>query len=373
MSDVVNPQTPSDNLNDNPWESAAPPPAADPWSAAASSPAASADPWSDAPVPATPPAEALAVAEPAAPPLASASTDGGDWWQHGPTVGLPVQDWINDGLHWAVAHLRPFFQAVRAPIDATLTGITDALLALPWPLMVLLFALLAWQFAGRALALGTAASLVAVALLGIWSDAMVTLALVLTSLLFCVLVGVPLGIGLAASDRAQQLTRPLLDAMQTTPAFVYLVPVVMLFGIGNVPGVIVTIVFALPPLVRAVEATGRSVAWVCDPMHGNTFETANGYKTRSYAAVVEELNGFFDVHEELGTWPGGVHMELTGDDVTECVGGVADALAEADLPNRYETACDPRLNASQSLELAFLVAEELRNRRVNGGVAAKAS
>ena len=259
MSDVVNPQTPSDNLNDNPWESAAPPPAADPWSAAASSPAASADPWSDAPVPATAPAEALAVAEPAAPPLASASTDGGDWWQHGPTVGLPVQDWINDGLHWAVAHLRPFFQAVRAPIDATLTGITDALLALPWPLMVLLFALLAWQFAGRALALGTAASLVAVALLGIWSDAMVTLALVLTSLLFCVLVGVPLGIGLAASDRAQQLTRPLLDAMQTTPAFVYLVPVVMLFGIGNVPGVIVTIVFALAPLVRLTTLGLRQV------------------------------------------------------------------------------------------------------------------
>ena len=259
MSDVVNPQTPSDNLHDNPWESAAPPPAADPWSAAASSPAASADPWSDVPVPATPPAEALAVAEPAAPPLASASTDGGDWWQHGPTVGLPVQDWINDGLHWAVAHLRPFFQAVRAPIDATLTGITDALLALPWPLMVLLFALLAWQFAGRALALGTAASLVAVALLGIWSDAMVTLALVLTSLLFCVLVGVPLGIGLAASDRAQQLTRPLLDAMQTTPAFVYLVPVVMLFGIGNVPGVIVTIVFALAPLVRLTTLGLRQV------------------------------------------------------------------------------------------------------------------
>ena len=124
----------------------------------------------------------------------------------------------------ACAHRRP------------LTGITDALLALPWPLMVLLFALLAWQFAGRALALGTAASLVAVALLGIWGDAMVTLALVLTSLLFCVLVGVPLALAWLASDRAQQLTRLLLDAMQTTPAFVYLVPVVMLFGIGNVPG-----------------------------------------------------------------------------------------------------------------------------------------
>ncbi|GAA0339358.1 MAG: 3-deoxy-7-phosphoheptulonate synthase class II [Micropruina glycogenica] len=121
---------------------------------------------------------------------------------------------------------------------------------------------------------------------------------------------------------------------------------------------------ALPPLVRAVEATGRSVAWVCDPMHGNTFETANGYKTRAFSQVVDEMNGFFDVHEELGTWPGGVHMELTGDDVTECVGGVADALAEADLPNRYETACDPRLNRNQSLELAFLIAERLTDGRI---------
>ncbi|WIY84232.1 3-deoxy-7-phosphoheptulonate synthase class II [Propionimicrobium sp. PCR01-08-3] len=119
----------------------------------------------------------------------------------------------------------------------------------------------------------------------------------------------------------------------------------------------------LPGLIEAVEATGRKVAWVCDPMHGNTFETANGYKTRSYAAVVEELNGFFDVHDQLGTWPGGVHVELTGDDVTECLGG-AFHLAEEDLNSRYETACDPRLNRSQSLELAFMIAERLNQSRV---------
>ncbi len=118
----------------------------------------------------------------------------------------------------------------------------------------------------------------------------------------------------------------------------------------------------LPPIIEAVEKTGRKVAWVCDPMHGNTFETANGYKTRSYAAVVEELNGFFDVHDRLGTWPGGVHVELTGDDVTECLGG-AFHLSEADLDSRYETACDPRLNRSQSLELAFMIAERLNQSR----------
>jgi 3-deoxy-7-phosphoheptulonate synthase len=123
----------------------------------------------------------------------------------------------------------------------------------------------------------------------------------------------------------------------------------------------------LPPIIEAVEDTGREVAWVCDPMHGNTFETSLGYKTRAFSQVADELNGFFDVHQELGTWPGGVHIELTGDDVTECVGGVGE-LAEADLANRYETACDPRLNRNQSLELAFLIAERLtdgRIRRVN--------
>ena len=114
----------------------------------------------------------------------------------------------------------------------------------------------------------------------------------------------------------------------------------------------------LPPLIEGVEASGRKVAWVCDPMHGITFETANGYKTRAYAAVVDELNGFFDVHDQLGSWPGGVHVELTGDDVTECLGGAFE-LSETDLDSRYETACDPRLNRKQSLELAFMIAERL--------------
>ena len=115
----------------------------------------------------------------------------------------------------------------------------------------------------------------------------------------------------------------------------------------------------LPPVIQAVEATGRKVVWSCDPMHGNTFEAANGYKTRSFTDVCDEVNGFFEVHRQLGTWPGGVHIELTGDDVTECVGGV-DELREEDLATRYETACDPRLNRNQSLELAFMVADRLR-------------
>ena len=119
----------------------------------------------------------------------------------------------------------------------------------------------------------------------------------------------------------------------------------------------------LPPLIEGVSAAGRQVAWVCDPMHGNTFETALGYKSRRFDAVVDELNGFFDVHDALGTWPGGIHIELTGDDVTECIGGAFE-LGEADLASRYETACDPRLNRNQSLELAFTIAERLNEYRV---------
>ncbi|HEX2895391.1 MAG TPA: 3-deoxy-7-phosphoheptulonate synthase class II [Marmoricola sp.] len=115
----------------------------------------------------------------------------------------------------------------------------------------------------------------------------------------------------------------------------------------------------LPPLVEKVEAAGLQVAWVCDPMHGNTYEASSGYKTRRFDDVIAEVQGFFDVHRSLGTWPGGVHMELTGDDVTECVGG-GEELDEVGLSERYESVCDPRLNRVQSLELAFLVAEMLR-------------
>jgi 3-deoxy-7-phosphoheptulonate synthase len=117
----------------------------------------------------------------------------------------------------------------------------------------------------------------------------------------------------------------------------------------------------LPPIVEKVTATGARVVWVCDPMHGNTIVSPSGYKTRHFDDVVDEVRGFFAVHRQLGTYPGGVHVELTGDDVTECLGG-GQRLDHADLAGRYETACDPRLNTGQSLELAFLVAEMLRAR-----------
>ena len=117
----------------------------------------------------------------------------------------------------------------------------------------------------------------------------------------------------------------------------------------------------LPALVEKVRGEGHEVAWICDPMHGNTFEAPSGHKTRRFDDVLDEVKGFFEVHHGLGSHPGGIHVELTGEDVTECVGG-GEEIAFGDLHDRYETLCDPRLNRSQSLDLAFLVAEMLRNR-----------
>jgi 3-deoxy-7-phosphoheptulonate synthase len=120
---------------------------------------------------------------------------------------------------------------------------------------------------------------------------------------------------------------------------------------------------ALPPLIRAVEREGKSVVWSCDPMHGNTVKAGSGYKTRPFERILKEVEVFFDVHRAEGTYPGGLHVEMTGKSVTECTGG-AQLISETDLSDRYHTHCDPRLNASQALELAFLVAERLRRDRI---------
>ena len=224
---------------DNPWGAATP--------ETLDAPAAAASDWLDAPAN-------------AASNVASAAGADNSFALHQLWDGsLPIESWINQGLGWVVENFRPFFQTVRVPIDATLTWVENLLMTLPTLAMIALLGVLAWQFAGRLIAMGAVVSLLLVAMLGIWPEAMVTLSLVLTSLVFCVVIGLPLGIFLASSDRAQNIMRPFLDAMQTTPAFVYLVPVVMLFGIGNVPGVIVTIVFALPPLVRLTNLGIRQV------------------------------------------------------------------------------------------------------------------
>ena len=119
----------------------------------------------------------------------------------------------------------------------------------------------------------------------------------------------------------------------------------------------------LPSILKAVKKAGHPVVWVCDPMHGNTFSTENGHKTRHFDDVLKEIAGFFEAHEKVGTYPGSVHLALTGDDVTECLGGGAQLDAE-DLSKRYETMCDPRLNGSQSIDIAFRIAELLQNSKL---------
>jgi 3-deoxy-7-phosphoheptulonate synthase len=121
----------------------------------------------------------------------------------------------------------------------------------------------------------------------------------------------------------------------------------------------------LTPLVRAVQREGRQVVWACDPMHGNTIKAASGYKTRPFNAILQEVERFFDVCRAEGAYPGGLHIEMTGKDVTECTGG-AHGVKDADLSDRYHTHCDPRLNANQALELAFLVAQRLRRDKNSG-------
>jgi len=138
---------------------------------------------------------------------------------------------------------------------------------------------------------------------------------------------------------------------------------------NNIPGKLTIIVRMgaeklrknLPGLIRTIQREGRSVLWISDPVHGNTRKTDNGYKTRDFDKIRDELRAFFDVHDEMGSHPGGVHLEMTGEDVTECVGGVSDVREET-LPDRYNTFCDPRLNANQALEIAFLIAERMRAR-----------
>ncbi|MFS1537846.1 MAG: glycine betaine/L-proline ABC transporter permease ProW [Candidatus Phlomobacter fragariae] len=163
---------------------------------------------------------------------------------------IPLGSWVSHAIDWIVLHFRPLFQWIRLPIDFMLSSFEQTLTTLPATLIIISFALLAWQLANKKVAIATFISLVFIGAIGAWSEAMITLSLVLTALFFSLLIGLPLGIWLANSKRVSQIIRPLLDAMQTTPAFVYLVPIVMLFGIGNVPGIIVTIIFALPPIIR---------------------------------------------------------------------------------------------------------------------------
>lgn len=172
---------------------------------------------------------------------------------------IPFDDWTNSGINWLVENFRDVFLAAKAPIDIVLKSIETFLLFLNPYVVIIFFVLLALQFSTKKLAVGTLISFFIIGFIGAWEESMITLALVITAVIFSILFGLPLGIWSAKSDTVDKFLRPVLDAMQTTPAFVYLIPIVMLFGIGNVPGVIVTIIFALPPLIRLTNLGIRQV------------------------------------------------------------------------------------------------------------------
>ncbi|KHN93192.1 proline/betaine ABC transporter permease ProW [Pectobacterium actinidiae] len=236
--------TPDSAAQSNPWSTGAP---------AQDAPANGGDAWSSAP-----------ASDGSVDAAHQATQSGSDWLNSAAPATpdhfnlldpfkdtlIPLDSWVTHGIDWVVLHFRPVFQGVRVPVDFILGGFQQFLLGMPAPIAILVFSLLAWQMSSLGMGVATLLSLIAIGAIGAWSQAMITLALVLTALFFCVLIGLPVGIWLARSERAAKFIRPLLDAMQTTPAFVYLVPIVMLFGIGNVPGVVVTIIFALPPIIR---------------------------------------------------------------------------------------------------------------------------
>ena len=172
---------------------------------------------------------------------------------------IPLDQWIQTAVDWLVNNYRDYFQLIKVPVEKVLTSVSWVLTTIPPEATIVLFALAAWRWAGKRITVFSVVTLLFIGYLGLWNETMVTLAMVICAVVFCALVGVPLGILSGRSDRFEMLLRPFLDAMQTTPAFVYLVPVVMLFSIGTVSGVLATIVFSMPPIIRLTNLGIRQV------------------------------------------------------------------------------------------------------------------
>ena len=172
---------------------------------------------------------------------------------------LPLDEWIQSTVLWLTSNLRPFFQAIKWPVAHALEGIEHLLVTTSPSITLIALILIIWQFATLRIAIFSALAMIFLGFIGLWEETMTTLAIIVTSVIFCIAIGIPLGIWSARNDRVETIMRPILDVMQTMPGFVYLIPVVMLIGIGNISGVIVTIVFALPPVIRLTNLGIREV------------------------------------------------------------------------------------------------------------------
>ena len=192
---------------------------------------------------------------------------------------IPLDVWVSQFVDWLVDNHRDFFQALKWPVEQTLNGFDAGLNALWPPIIIALLAVAAWKFSGKGLAIFTVIAMTLVGLLGLWEETMTTFAMVLSSVIFCALAGIPLGIVAGRSDTFEAGIRPALDAMQTTPAFVYLVPIVMLFSVGNVAGVLATIIFALPPLIRLTSLGIRGV-------HPELVEAAQAFGATNWQVLI---------------------------------------------------------------------------------------
>lgn len=193
---------------------------------------------------------------------------------------IPLDQWVSVAVEWLVDNYREFFQMLKWPVDKLLSGFEHGLTSVHPLVVIVIVCFLAWKFSGKRLALFSLASLLLVGFLGLWEDTMITLAMVLSSVVICAVIGIPLGIMSGRSDRFEAGLRPVLDAMQTTPAFVYLVPIVMLFSVGNVAGVLATIIFALPPIIRL---TGLGIRQV----HPELVEAAQAFGATRWQVLVK--------------------------------------------------------------------------------------
>lgn len=204
-----------------------------------------------------------------------------DFFSPSDLFSIPFADWVNSFVKdWLVPNFRPLFRSMQWPVTQVLQGLESVFESLPMVVFTGLLSALAWRTAGRGVAIFTLAALCFIDLIGLWPETMTTLAMVLTAVFFCVVIGVPLGILAARSNAFEAIQRPVLDVMQTIPSFVYLVPIVMLFGVGLVPGIIATIIFALPPIVRLTNLGIREV-------RSDLTEAATSFGATSWQALVE--------------------------------------------------------------------------------------
>ena len=194
---------------------------------------------------------------------------------------LPFSDWVNVLVReWIVPNFRPFFRALQVPVTMVLDWLDTFFNAVPMLAFTAVLTFVAWRLVGRGMALFTIGALVFIDLIGLWPETMTTLSMIITSVLFCVVLGIPLGIAAARSNKLLAVIRPVLDIMQTIPSFVYLVPIVMLFGVGMAPGIIATIIFALPPIVRLTNLGIRNV-------RGDLIEAAEAFGSTPWQMLIE--------------------------------------------------------------------------------------